>query len=244
VGTESPTERTRRQYRQFAEEVERAERVLGPWRRRAFERKVARLRKFLWLREQMRDLSTQTYGAIRRHALEIGRRAAAAGCLRSADDVFYLTLPEIPHCLVRFHQCRVDGRRAYEDMYRDFRAPNEVGRGVAPAPPDPAGRRLTGIGCSTGIASGRVRVVGGLPEAGSLRRGDVLVCPFTDPGWTPLLSIAGAAVTETGGVLSHAAVLCREFGIPAVLNVQGATRTLRDGQMVRVDGENGYVDVL
>jgi len=244
VGTESPAERNRRQHRQFVEEVDRAGRALGPWRRGAFERKVARLRKFLWLREQMRDLSTQTYGAIRRYALEMGRRAAAAGCLRSAADVFYLTHSEIPQCLTLFLQDRVDKRRAYEEMYREFRAPNEVGRGFAQAGRSPAGRRLTGIGCSAGVAAGRVRVVGSLPEPGSLRRGDVLVCPFTDPGWTPLLSIAGAAVTESGGVLSHAAVLCREFGIPAVLNVAGATRTLRDGQMVRVDGENGYVDVL
>ena len=134
-------------------------------------------------------------------------------------------------------------RRDYEEMYRNFVPPNEVGRGFALAPVENHGHRLTGIGCSTGVTSGRVRVVTTLENSGNLERGDILVCPFTDPGWTPLLNIAGAVVTETGGLLSHAAVICREYGIPAVLNVAGATRILRDGQVVRVDGENGYVDL-
>src|SRR5262249_30882813 len=107
-----------------------------------------------------------------------------------------------------------------------------------------AGRRLSGVGCSTGAATGRVRVIRTLEEAGRLRPGDVLVAPFTDPGWTPLLNVAAAVVTENGGLLSHAAVICREYGISAVLNVTDATRLLRDGQRVRVDGENGNVDIL
>jgi phosphohistidine swiveling domain-containing protein len=83
-----------------------------------------------------------------------------------------------------------------------------------------------------------------LEEAGKLERGDLLVAPFTDPGWTPLLNLAAGVVTETGGLLSHAAVICREYGLPAVLNVAGATQLLRDGQRVRIDGENGHVDIL
>jgi pyruvate,water dikinase len=70
------------------------------------------------------------------------------------------------------------------------------------------------------------------------------VAPFTDPGWTPLLNVAAGVVTENGGLLSHAAVICREYAVPAVLNVTAATRLLRDGQKVRLDGEQGYVDVL
>ncbi|MBI3780322.1 MAG: hypothetical protein HY278_04580 [candidate division NC10 bacterium] len=243
VGAESPEELNRRQRVQFTEEFERAKRLFAPWRRRGFEKKLARLRKYLWLREQMRDLSTRIYALIRRFALEIGRRAAAAGYMRSAGDVFYLTYREIYEALAVSRQATVQQRRDYEQMYRNFVPPNEVGRGFALAPVENHGHRLMGIGCSTGVTSGRVRVVTTLENSGSLERGDVLVCPFTDPGWTPLLNIAGAVVTETGGLLSHAAVICREYGIPAVLNVAGATRILRDGQVVRVDGENGYVDL-
>jgi phosphohistidine swiveling domain-containing protein len=87
-------------------------------------------------------------------------------------------------------------------------------------------------------------VVTSLVEAGKLEPGDILVAPFTDPGWTPLLSIAAGVITEAGGLLSHAAVICREYAIPAVLNVAAATRLLRDDQQVRIDGEMGNVDIL
>ena len=244
VGTESPEEANRCRRRQYAAELERAQRLLSPWKRNRFERKLLRLRNFLWLREQMRDLSTRMYGQIRRFVQEIGRRAAAAGRLHSADDIFYLTFREIYRVFDGSHQDIIESRRDYELMYRSFRPPNEVGRGYAHTPVEHAGRRLSGIGCSTGVVSGRVRVVTSLVEAGKLEPGDILVAPFTDPGWTPLLSIAAGVVTETGGLLSHAAVICREYAIPAVLNVAAATRLLRDDQQVRIDGEMGNVDLL
>ena len=89
-----------------------------------------------------------------------------------------------------------------------------------------------------------MRVLASLAEAGSLTSGEILVTRFTDPGWTPLFGIAGAVVTEVGGLLSHAAVIGREYGIPAVLNLPGATRTLCTGQRVRVDGRAGTVALL
>ncbi len=216
----------------------------GSWRRRGFTRSLDRLRTCLWLREQMRDLSTRMYALIRRYVLEIGRRAAAAGRLDAPEDIFYLPFREAYDALRVPMQERIGQRREYGAMYRTFRAPNEVGRGFRLAPIEHAGRRLSGIGCSAGIASGRVAVVTDLRDAAKLERGDVLVCPFTDPGWTPLLNLAAAVVTESGGLLSHAAVLCREYGIPAALNVTGATGLLRDGQLVRVNGETGHVDIL
>ena len=234
----------RRQQRVFAEELARARRLFRPWQRRRFERKLGRLRTYLWLREEMRDLSTRTYAQIRQIALEIGRRATASGRLAASTDVFYLTFRELQNVLHRAMHDRVEPRRAYEQRYRNFRAPNEVGRGFWHAPVEHDGARLTGIGCSAGVAQGPASVVTDLRDAAKLERGHVLVCPFTDPGWTPLLAAAAAVVTENGGLLSHAAVICREYGLPAVLNVPGATRILRDGQLVRVDGGNGHVDLL
>jgi phosphohistidine swiveling domain-containing protein len=244
VGTEDPAEANRRQRRQFAAELDRARRLLPRWRRRGFETKLFRLRRNLWLREQMRDLSARMYALIRRFVLELGRRATLAGWLRSDDEIFYLTFEEICRLPDLHADDRVEARRQYERMYRDFRAPNEVGRGFPSRAVDQRGRRLTGIGCSAGTATGRVRVVTSLDEAGKLGPGDILVCPFTDPGWTPLLNVAAGVVTENGGLLSHAAVICRECAIPAVLNVAGATRLLRDGQRVRINGDNGHVDIL
>lgn len=105
-------------------------------------------------------------------------------------------------------------------------------------------RTYVGLGCSAGIATGVARVVYSLDEASSLRKGEVLVAPFANPGWMPLFNLACAVVLEEGGLLSHSAVVAREYGIPAVLQVEGATTRLHTGDLVVVDGLRGVVEVL
>jgi phosphohistidine swiveling domain-containing protein len=244
TGTESPSITHERQREHYAQELARVRQRLSPGAFQRFGKKLRRLRTYLWLREQLRDCSTRMYARIRRLALEIGERAAKTGRLYTAEDSFYLSFREIYQVFDTPCKALVEARRQQEQMYRHFHAPNEIGRGFSAAPVEPAGQRLRGIGCSAGAVSGQVRVVQTPAEAGKLQQGDILVCPFTDPGWTPLLNLAAGVIAENGGLLSHAAVLCREYGIPAVLNVAGATALLRDGQQVRIDGDHGYVDVL
>jgi pyruvate, water dikinase len=112
---------------------------------------------------------------------------------------------------------------------------------ATPASPEPGEVLLRGTPASPGVAPGPVRVVTGLDDFEVFRAGDVLVCRTTSPAWTPLLARAAAVVTEVGGVLAHAAIVAREFGIPAVLAVAAATTTLADGQQVVVDGSAGVV---
>ncbi|MGW5147124.1 PEP-utilizing enzyme [Rhodococcus koreensis] len=102
---------------------------------------------------------------------------------------------------------------------------------------------LTGVAASPGTAVGPARIIVGLDDFARFRPGDVLVCRTTSPAWTPLLACACAVVTETGGVLAHAAIVAREFGIPAVLAAPMAMTTLTDGLLVRVDGTHGHVAV-
>ncbi|NUW39397.1 PEP/pyruvate-binding domain-containing protein [Nonomuraea rhodomycinica] len=119
------------------------------------------------------------------------------------------------------------------------------GGGAAPAGPSAASNgaavTLTGTPGSRGTATGAARVVRGPGDFSRVRPGDILVCPFTDPAWTPLLRIAAGVVTETGGVLSHAAIVAREHGIPAVLGIPDATRRLRDDTVITLDGTTGTV---
>lgn len=126
-------------------------------------------------------------------------------------------------------------RRAAGDEPADFLLGDEIA-----ASPD-AGPRLQGVGISAGVATGRARVLRGLDQAEQLRRGEILVARATDPGWTPLFLVAGGLVLEQGGMLSHGAVVAREYRVPAVANVPGATTRLRDGQVVTVDGSRGVV---
>jgi pyruvate,water dikinase len=106
----------------------------------------------------------------------------------------------------------------------------------------PAGA-LAGIAASAGTVEGRARIVRDLTHA-DLEPGDILVTAFTDPGWTPVFLSASGVVTEVGGAMTHGAVVAREYGLPAVVGVEGATRLIRDGRRVLVDGTAGYVRML
>jgi pyruvate,water dikinase len=106
----------------------------------------------------------------------------------------------------------------------------------------PAGA-LAGSPVSAGTVEGRARVVMRLEEA-NMDKGDILVAPYTDPGWTPLFPLAAGLVTEVGGLMTHGAVVAREYGIPAVVAVENATAIIQDGQQIRVDGTRGYVEIL
>jgi pyruvate,water dikinase len=137
----------------------------------------------------------------------------------------------------------VETNRSYLESFRNFEAPREVGARFRPRPRDmDVGKRiLTGVGGAPGCAQGPAKVVRDLSESGKVERGDILVAQFTDPGWTPLLEHVSGVVTEVGGVLSHAAVISREYGVPAVLSVRDVTRLLHDGVQVEVDGDRGQV---
>jgi len=222
-----------------------------PLDRAGLRRRLARLRRFTWWREEMRDRSSYAYALVRRFAVEAGRRLVAAGALAAPDDVFLLRSEEVGAALAGALPPDEVRRRARAGerlvrSYRAFRPPNEIGARRAfdeDAPPPASGPTLHGTPCSPGRARGTARVVASVEEAQRLLPGDVLVAPFTDPGWTPLFPRLAAVVTETGGLLSHAAVIAREYGIPAVLAVPGATRLVQDGAPVVVDGGRGTVEL-
>lgn len=213
---------------------------------RRFRHRLARLRSFLHHKEATRELSARSYGIVRRSALLAADRLVALGELPARDDVFLLTPAEL---VARFQggapldAAELRFRRQLRDGFRDFEPPGELGGG-APGLVVVDGAGLRGVGCSPGVVEGPVRVILSLAELGTVQEGDILVTRFTDPNWTPALARVRGIVTEVGGVLSHAAVIGREYGIPAVLNVPGATTTLRTGMRVRVDGGAGVVIVV
>ena len=199
--------------------------------------------------------------------LELGRRFAAAGVLERPDDVFYLGLDEIREAGQSLpsldRRALVAERRAELVRFAEITPPPFIGTPPAgPPPQDPIGRaimkmfggappppseeptELRGNAGSPGTARGPARIVRSLDEADRLRPGDVLVAEFTAPPWTPLFATVAAVVTDAGGILSHCAVVAREYGIPAVVGTARATATLRDGQLVEVDGGAGLVRLL
>jgi len=196
-------------------------------------------------RERDRDALVRTIHVMRRLAREQGRRLVEQGVIGAVDDVFYLTADELfaPGPAARDTVAR---RRAERDRLAAIRLPVAF---VAPWEPEPEaeplspGDRLTGVPAAGGKARGPVRIV--TPEtADRLEPGEVFVTQVTDVGYTPLFGHAAAVVTDIGGTMSHAAVVAREFGIPAVTDTASGTARLVDGMMVEVDGSTGTVLVL
>ena len=188
----------------------------------------------------------------RRLVLAAARRLVSNGVLAESNDVFYLRGTELLSALsggLRDAQSISDRTKAEMTRWSDVEPPQIIGAAPAEEPPpsafgDHGSQQLKGNGASSGVARGPARVLMTLAEADRLRPGDVLIARTTMPAWTPLFAAACAVVTETGGVLSHAAVVAREYGIPAVLNVASATRLIRDGQLVEVDGSQGIVRII
>jgi pyruvate,water dikinase len=215
--------------------------------RAAFLALLTTARRFPPLREDTHFMLTMTMPVLRRTLLELGRRLAAVGVLDTADDVFHLRFEELERVAGSWPpsaELAAEFRSAAER-----RAQRRAALGdapllplPAPAPSEPAsGALVTGTPGSPGTATGRVRVVRDASAFGTLRPGEVLVAPYTNPAWTPLFGRAAAVVVDVGSAVSHAAIVAREYGIPAVMGTGDGTRLLTDGAWVRVDGSRGLV---
>lgn len=241
------------QHQRYLEERDRARASFG-WNLPGwwfFSLALDRSRDYCWLREEARDRSTRLYRLVRRYTLELGRRLAERGVLEAPDDVFLLpfrVLLDATRARLSAEEVRAQVARVaqYQATFRDFRPPGEIGARMRPraAAEGDSASCMRGVGGAPGVARGPARVVTDLAESHRVERGDVLVARFTDPGWTPLLEHVAGVVTEVGGVLSHAAVISREYGVPAVLSVKGATARIPDGAPVEVDGDRGQVRLL
>jgi pyruvate,water dikinase len=190
----------------------------------------------------------QALDVARAAARRIGEHLESSGRLERADDVFYLTAGEITEPLPGDAKDRVAERRARRAEFQELDLPSSW-RGV----PEPklrtttaastAGELITGVGAAAGIVEGRVRVVSD-PTFVEVEPGEILVAHTTDPSWASIMFVSAALVVDIGSALSHAAVVARELGIPCVANTGSGTQRLRDGDLVRVDGTKGTVEIL
>jgi len=199
------------------------------------------------LREAPKFYALMGLAHIRDLYLEVGRRMVARGLLEKPDDFFFLSIPEIERIAQNelgkeWIREQIPLRR--REFARHMRAnPPLVVRsdGKPMVKPATGGEVLRGMPASSGTARGPARILLDPSDGALLHKGEILVAPFTDPGWTPLFLTAGALVMEIGGIMSHGAVVAREYGIPAVVGVKDATRRLREGELIEVDGGTGEV---
>jgi pyruvate,water dikinase len=216
-------------------------------RRPLFKSIYNRTRRFRWYREAVSSLYTYGYGLFRDYFLALGDHFCRRGILAQRDDIFYLYMEEVQEIvesgsLAQDCKMLVSERRAEIDRVRDIAPPDTIYGDQAP-PLDPnQGKGLKGIPTSRGHYAGPARILRGIQDLSKLQEGDVLVIPYSDVGWTPLFTRAGAVVAESGGILSHSSIIAREYGIPAVVSVPGACQ-LADGTLVTVDGYRGDIIV-
>lgn len=216
----------------------------GKYRRLA--KKIAVMKEMLWWREEYKDISTRFYYLIRVYALKYADKLVKDGILDKAQDIWFLKVTD----LWDYMDGRKDGaalrelicrNRLYFEAYRNYMSDNEVGKEIRPSVIPADGQQLKGLGVGNGVVTGTARVVEDISGIDRLRSGDILITRFTDTGWTPKFAMLSGIVTEYGGVLCHAAVVSREYGIPAIVCCYGALDKIRDGQVISIDGATGVV---
>jgi pyruvate,water dikinase len=211
---------------------------------------IDRVRTFIGYREYPKYGMVSRYFVYKQALLEEAERLVQAHVLHEKEDIFYLRFEELQD-VVRMNQVDDQLIRERKEAFRSYQAltPPRVltsdGEGIAGAyrrDDLPAGA-LVGLPVSAGTVEGRARVILDMAEA-DLEPGDILVTAYTDPSWTPLFVTIKGLVTEVGGVMTHGAVIAREYGLPAVVGVEHATRLIQDGQQIRLHGTDGYVEIL
>jgi pyruvate,water dikinase len=250
---QAPVARAAAQRRDAQAATSRLLESVGPARRPVVRALLTATGRYSLLREVGKASYLQSIDGARFAARVIGDRLVDIGVVENRDDVFFLTHDE----LRRAHEIAapelVVERRAVRNSYSDFEVPEHwTGQltldDVGTTSCDTGGNGLptvTGVGVSPGIVEGRAAVILDAATSGDLvQPGDIVVCPWTDPSWAPTMLISSAFVIDTGGVLSHGAIIARELGVPCVIGTVEATKRLRTGDQIRVDGDAGTIEVL
>jgi rifampicin phosphotransferase len=214
------------------------------------KRMISLIRNFSGYREYPKYGMINRYFAYKQAILKEAEKLVQAGVIHEKEDIYYLSFEELREA-VRTNKldCRVISQRKDEyKLYEKLTPPRvmtsdgEIITGQYRREHLPAGA-IAGLPVSSGVIEGRARVILNMEDA-NLEAGDILVTAFTDPSWTPLFVSIEGLVTEVGGLMTHGAVIAREYGLPAVVGVENATRLIKDGQTIRVNGTDGYVEIL
>ena len=214
------------------------------------KQKISLLRNFIGYREYPKYGMVNRYFVYKQALLKEAEQLVQANVIYEQEDIYYLTfeeLREVVHTNKVDYQIiskRKDDYKHYEKLTppRVITSDGEIITGEYKRENLPA-EAIVGLAVSSGVIEGRARVILNMEDA-DLENGDILVTAFTDPSWTPLFVSIKGLVTEVGGLMTHGAVIAREYGLPAVVGVENATKLIKDGQRIRVHGTEGYVEIL
>ncbi len=262
ANTITPEEKLKQQEKERVQEEEKVRKLLkrgffgkliGWYRWKSFKHELRQLQYYVYLREATRLPVSKIFYHLRHFSLELARRWKEMGYIDENDDLFYVQY----HTVLKFinNETTLEELRkelSYRKLkwhcFKNFDAPPTITGNVSMTTKvqetTADNTTLKGVGCSAGIVEGTVRIILKLEDGEALQKGEILVTKFTNPGWTPLFALAKGIILEEGGLLSHGAVVAREVGIPAVLQIRNATKILKNGDYVKLDGTNGTVQLL
>lgn len=222
----------------------------GEQKAKETKRMIDLIRNFIGYREYPKYGLVNRYFVYKQALLKEAEQLVQAGVIHEKEDIYDLTFEEL-HEVVRTNKLdyqiirkRKDDYKLYEKLTppRVITSDGEIIAGEYKRENLPA-EAIVGLPVSTGVIEGRARVILNMEDA-DLEDGDILVTAFTDPSWTPLFVSIKGLVTEVGGLMTHGAVIAREYGLPAVVGVENATKLIKDGQRIRVHGTEGYIEIL
>ena len=208
------------------------------------------IRNFIGYREYPKYGMVNRYFVYKQALLKEAEQLVQANVIHEKEDLYYLTFEEV-HEVVRTNKLdyqiiskRKDEYKLYEKLTppRVITSDGEIIVGEYKRENLPA-EAIVGLPVSSGVIEGRARVILNMDNA-NLEEGDILVTAFTDPSWTPLFVSIKGLITEVGGLMTHGSVIAREYGLPAVVGVENATKLIKDGQRIRVNGAEGYIEIL
>lgn len=244
----SPEVNRKHQAEVFKKQKQKLKEQVGEKKYLKLEKSIEKMRSMLWWREEFRDVSTRFYYVIRIFTLKLAKAYVKAGILSCENDIWYTKIED----LFDFIDKKVTGEdlqniiarnRKYYQSFQNFLSENEIGaafNSVSKKVKKGTGI-ISGIGCNNGTVTGTARVINSLAEIDRLQVGDILVTRFTDTGWTSKFAILKGIVTEYGGILCHAAIVSREYGIPCVVSTMDATKLIKDGSTITINGTTGEI---
>ena len=229
------------------------EQLKNPLKQIIFNHLLARVQNGSVFRENIKSEVIKLFAAMRKLLNKLGKRLSDEGILKKDDDIFFLKIEEfapVVNGTANFDFQRIIAYRRVKYEKNSSVTPPDVVIGkfdpdnYVPETIDDDAETLKGFGVSPGVATGKARVILLADTDEQLLAGEILVAPFTDPGWTPYFVPAAAVVMDEGGVISHGSIVAREYGIPAVVNVGSGTKIIKTGQTIQVDGNSGLVKIL
>ena len=247
----SPLNDKEKGIREYEEILQRIKDNVSSRKFKKIEGKIVSMRKMLWWREEFRDISTRFYYILRVYTIEYAKYLKKKNVISSINDIWYLKVSDLWDYIDKKKsaselQKSINKNKVYYNSYRNFMSENEIGA-VFSEGEDVILKKnssvIKGIGANNGKVTGVARVINDFSEISRLQKDDILITKYTDTGWTAKFAILSGIVTEYGGILCHAAIVSREYGIPAIVCCHDVMSKVKDGQIITINGATGEVKI-